>query len=358
MTEVYEIAYGALYNDIMSGDLLIILAAIGVGFIVIGWYINRRLTNLQDSSKTDISLIEWLKTTQNSLEVTNRAIHEALRGNTVDLQKTLQVNTESMNKRLDSAAQYISSLSKNLGEMSEIGRSMKDLQDFLKSPKMRGNIGEEVLHDLISQMFPKNSFHLQYSFKSGEKVDAALKTDAGILPIDSKFPMENFRKLMTSASESDQIQVRKTFVTDVRKHIKDIASKYIRPDEGTMDLAIMYIPSEPVYYEVVNLPELIDYARQSRVYVVSPSTLYALLQTILVSYEGKKIEAQAKEIFRLLRSIQSDYLKTSEHLTVLGRHVNNAFTKMNEVNQSYNILGQKLTQTQMIEESKSDQVVP
>src|SRR3990172_248802 len=118
--------------------------------------------------------------------------------------KTLQENSKQLNQRLDTAATGIRDVGKEVGQMSEIGRSMKELQDFLKNPKLRGNIGEQVLNDLISQMFPKNSFHLQYQFKSGERVDAAIKTDAGILPIDSKFPMENFLKMTKGETESEK----------------------------------------------------------------------------------------------------------------------------------------------------------
>jgi DNA recombination protein RmuC len=328
----------------MSSDLYFILAVMVAGFAGLFWLVNRKLSE----RKQDNSLVEWLKSTQVSVDATNKAINEALRSSSQDINKTLHANTQVMNERLDNAAKYISDVAKQVGAMSEIGRSMKDLQEFLRSPKLRGNIGEEVLHDLISQMFPKNSFYLQYGFKSGEKVDAALKTDAGILPIDSKFPMENFRRMTAEESESERLKLRKLFVNDVRKHIRDISKKYILPEEGTMDFAIMYIPSEPVYYEVVNEPELIDYARAARVYVVSPSTMYAMLQTILLSFEGKKIEAQSRKIFGLLRSIQSDYQKTADQLAVLGRHVGNAYTKMNDVNQAYGLMGQKLSQTQML----------
>ena len=334
----------------MFSDLSIILAVLVAGFAALLWLVNRKLS-VMNSKDTNQGLMEWLKTTQATIDTTNRAVNEALRYQSQDFHNTLHINSKTMNERLDNAAKYMSTLSQQIGEMSEIGRSMKDLQEFLKSPKLRGNIGEEVLQDLISQMFPKNSFHLQYTFKSGEKVDAAIKTDAGILPIDSKFPMENFRSMMAAEKENDRQSFKKVFLNDVRKHIRDISNKYILPQEGTMDFAIMYIPSEPVYYEVVNEPELLEYARKVRVYVVSPSTLYALLQTILLSYEGKKIESQARQIFRLLHAIQSDYQKTSDHLTILGKHLNNAYTKMSEVNQSYGLLGQKLNQTQMLEDN-------
>lgn len=126
------------------------------------------------------------------------------------MDKRLDNNSQQLNDRLDNAAKVIAGVQKNIGEMSEIGRSMKDLQDLLKSPKLRGNIGEQVLKELLSQMLPKSSFHLQYAFKSGSIVDAAIKTEAGIIPIDSKFPLENFRKMNGAESDAD----KKTFETE------------------------------------------------------------------------------------------------------------------------------------------------
>jgi len=127
------------------------------------------------------------------------------------LLSSLQKNTQALNERLDNAAKVIGEVQKNIGEMSEIGRGMKELQEFLQSPKLRGNIGEQVLKELLTQMLPKQSFHLQYTFKSGEKVDAAIKTSGGIVPVDSKFPMENFRRMTKAKSESDRKSSEKQF---------------------------------------------------------------------------------------------------------------------------------------------------
>ena len=259
--------------------------------------------------------------------------------------KTLQENSRQLNDRLDRAAIAIRDVNKGIGEMSEIGRNMRELQEFLKSPKLRGNIGEEVLKDLISQMFPKNSFHLQYQFSSGDRVDAAIKTDAGILPIDSKFPMENFQKMIKAKEEKDKKIFIKEFVRDVKRHIDDIAKKYILPEEGTMDFCLMYIPSETVYYEVANTPELMDYARKLRVYIVSPTTLYAHLQMILLSYEGKKIETKSREVFALLRALKVDYGKVDDSLSVLGKHLNNASTQFGNTNSLFRKIGDKLNTT-------------
>ncbi|HCQ31100.1 TPA: hypothetical protein DIU27_01790, partial [Candidatus Collierbacteria bacterium] len=172
--------------------------------------------------------------------------------------------------------------------------------------------------------------------------DAAIKTQAGILPIDSKFPMENFQKIYQASSATDKALARTAFIRDVKKHIKDISGKYILPEEGTLDFALMYIPSETIFYEIVNEQELMDLARESRVYPVSPTTLYAHLQTILLSLEGQKIAGKTSEVFTLLRAVQKDYEKLNENFTLLGKHLTNAYNSMNSTSQSMNQIGNKL----------------
>jgi len=305
----------------MTFELVLIVGVIVAGFGVVLVFLNKKLS----SKNSDETLISWLKTMQSSLDT-----------------------------RLDSATQLMGQIRQDAGRFAELSLSMKNLQDYLKSPKLRGNIGEQVLKDLISQMFPKNSFFLQYQFKSGDKVDAAIKTDAGILPIDSKFPSENFQKMMAAENEEEKGIARKDFVRDVKKHISDISQKYILPEEGTMDFALMYVPSEPVYYEVVNEMELTDYARKNRVYPVSPNTLYANLQVILLSFQGKDIEQKSHRLFAVLRGIQKDYGKLGENLGVLNRHLTNAYNQMANVGTDYTLMGQKLESTKSLE--KGDEI--
>lgn len=312
----------------MNGDVYLILAVLIGGLFVIYILLSRKL----EKSREDKTLVEWLKSMQESVSSSNQ-----------NLTSTLQQSYRDLHERLDKAAIVMGELKREAGAFSEVGRSMRDLQEFLKSPKLRGNIGEQVLKDLIAQMFPKNSFFIQHSFRSGNTVDAAIKTGAGILPIDSKFPMENFQRMVKAESDTERKSYQAAFVRDVRKHVRDISTKYILPDEGTMDFALMYIPSESVFYEVANIPEVLEYSRDQRVYPVSPTTLYAHLQTILLSYEGHKMETKSKEIFRILRGIQKDYEKLEDNMSVLNRHITNAYSQMNNANQTVNILGQKLS---------------
>ncbi len=282
-------------------------------------------------------LISWLKSMQHSLDATSSTVNDSLTRSTKDIYD-----------RLTHATDVIGELKKEAGAFAEVSRSMKDLQDFLKSPKLRGNIGESVLNDLLSQIFPKSNYSLQYSFKSGEKVDAVIKTDAGLLPIDSKFAMENYQKMAAADNKIDKEVFTRAFARDLKKHFSDISTKYILPGEGTLDFALMYIPSESVYYELARDADLMDYARSLRVYPVSPNTMYATLQTILLSFEGKKIESRAKEVFTLLRSLSRDYEKTSAHLATLGSHLTNAYNKYSEVETSMGQIGQKLDTTKML----------
>jgi len=279
------------------------------------------LITLVLKQKPSGEMVEWLKSTGQRLEVQNK----------------------SFNERLDHAARVIGDVNKNIGEFSEIGRGMKDLQEFLSSPKLRGNIGEQVLKELLKQFLPNESFNLQYTFKSGEKVDAAIMTSGGIIPIDSKFPLENFRKMQ------NDVIYKKTFESDVRKHIDDISKKYILTDEGTIDYALMYIPSEVIYYEIANNQDLFDYAQTKRVLPVSPTTFYAYLKAILMSFEGQKIEKQAKEILSSLRAIKKDYGKVEENLNVMQKHLVNATNMMSNVYSSFTNLGNKIDNTQNLD---------
>lgn len=307
--------------------ILIISAAL----VVLRFWLNR----LEEKTKVSDELVEWLKSTNVS----------------TDKKLTEQMNT--FNARLDKTAYVIAQVQKNIGEFTEIGRGMKELQEFLSSPKIRGNIGEQILRDLLKQYFPKNSYKLQYTFKSGEKVDAVIITSQGLIPIDAKFPLENFKKYTKTTDAKEKQEFKKLFITDVKKHIQDIAKKYIVPDEKTLDYALMYIPSENVYYEIINSDELFDFAGAKMVLPVSPMSFYAYIKAILISFEGQKIEEKAKQVITLLSAIKKDYQRTEENLSVLNRHITNAYNQSSQVSKNFQSLGQKLTLTNLLPEEKT-----
>ncbi len=264
-----------------------------------------------------------------------------------DISRRIDSSSNEIDQRLSRNLELFAQVQRSIGEFSEIGRSMQDLQQFLQSPKLRGNIGEQILKELLSQYLPSDTYKLQYGFRSGEKVDAIIKTSQGLIPIDSKFPMGSFRRLMDEKDSQLKEKVRKEFAADVKKHIQDIAKKYILVTEGTVDYALMYIPSESVYYEIINNSDLFDFAGKLRILPVSPMSFYAYMKAILMSFEGTRIQTQAKEILNILRAIKKDYEKSDEALSVLNKHISNAYNQSAQVSKNFQNLGQKLTSSQL-----------
>lgn len=314
--------------------LIIIAALVIVAFALIYLQIKKLTENKSDNETTKL-LTQLISDMRGSMDKSTASM--------VNQNKVI-------GERLDRAAQVMLGVKQQIGEMTELGRGMRELQEFLRSPKLRGQIGEAVLKDLLGQALPKQHFHLQYAFPSGEIVDAALKLEQGIIPIDAKFPMENFRKMAKAESEKDKETHRKAFTGDVKKHIDDISTKYIRPIDGTLDFALMYIPSEPVYYEILtNSPDLDDYAYRKRVRPVSPNTLYAYLRAIIMSLEGSKIEAKAGQILAALREIGAETDKFGSSLALLTKHVKNAAAASDDANVRFSRLSSKISTVQTIE---------
>lgn len=311
--------------------IIVILFAISL-FLIRSWLTSSKAGNSDE-------LIAWLK------DVSTRMENQA-----VQTDRKMAQNMTTFNERIDKTSQVISQVQKNIGEFAEIGRGMKELQEFLSSPKLRGNIGEQVLKELLSQFLPAKTYALQHTFKSGEKVDAIVKTSRGLIPIDAKFPMENFKRLMQEESATLREVHRKEFIRDVKKHITDISKKYILVNEGTVDYALMYVPSESIYYEIIVLEELQTFASTKRIMIVSPMSFYAYLHAILMSFEGEKIQSRAQDILLALRDLKKDYDATNDSFGVLHKHLTNAYNQAGQVTKSFNSFGNKLEATKLLEE--------
>lgn len=250
----------------------------------------------------------------------------------------LQNNTGQMGSRLDNAAKVIQDVQNKLGELGkatqeikELGLSVSKLEEMLKAPKLRGGLGELLLEDLLKQVLPANAYGIQHRFKSGQAVDAVIRVAGGMVPVDSKFPLENFQKMLEAKSEQEKRQATRLFRSDVRKHIDAIAEKYILPDEGTYDFALMYIPAENIFYETIIKDEAFPdedslqmYAGSRHVIPVSPNSFYAYLRVIALGLKGLQIERSAKEIFQNLERLGSELQKFSGLFETLGTHLNNA----------------------------------
>ncbi len=196
----------------MASETTLVIGVIIIGFAAILYLLLRP----KKEDETQKVLLEWLKEMRGSLDQ-----------NLGNVQRQLQSQSADLNRRLDNASRVIGGVQKELGTMSEMGKRMKDLQEFLQSPKLRGGVGEKVLTDTLRQILPHDQFATQYSFRDGSIVDAIIKTDQGIIPIDSKFPMENFKKMVRADSEEEKERHRRLFVRDVKKtHRRDFQEIY------------------------------------------------------------------------------------------------------------------------------------
>jgi len=247
----------------------------------------------------------------------------------------LSQGIQAMHQRLDKSAEVIGNVARELGAMQEIGRDMKKLQDLFQSPKLRGNIGEQILRNLLEQILPKQAFKLQHQFRQGQIVDAIIKTSHGIVPIDSKFP-----------ASADKRQVK--------LHINNIANKYILPQEGTVDFAVMYVPSESTYYEmIIKQPDLLQYGYDKKVYFVSPNNFYYFLKIIMIGLEGAKIEEASRKILAGIKAIQQEANKFDQELSVLLRHINNTKLASERVDSRFQQLSSKIDNVQLLQNSNN-----
>ena len=258
----------------------------------------------------------------------------------------LKQDIESLKK---SFGDSFSQVARELGRIQEIGHALRDFQDFLRLPKLRGGVGEQVLKDLLAQVLPKNNFQTQYQFREGQVVDAIVKTKQGLIPIDSKFPLESFQRYVRAKVEEKENYLRE-FIRDIKKHIDDISRKYILPQEGTLDYAIMYLPAESVFSEIaINQPELLEYANEKKVILVSPNTFYYFLKIIMIGLEGAKIEEASKKILEGLKAIEQESIKFGNDLSILTGHIENAKKASERVQLGYGRLIRRIDGLKLLE---------
>jgi len=244
-------------------------------------------------------------------------------------------------------------LTKRTKDIEEVGKSISSLQEALRAPKFRGEFGQLGLEVLLSNCLPGSCYELQHRFHNGEIVDAVVRIgEKGekLVPIDSKFPfpLTDFERMVSTQSEDERRQLRRQFRYTLKKHIEDV-SKYILPDEGTFNFALLYIPAENLYYEIIapssqpsEESDIYSYCLQKRVFPVSPNSFYAYLQVIVLGLRGLQVEKFAQEILGQLERIQLDLKDFQGDYELLGRHLANAVRKHAEAGTKLTTLSGKL----------------
>jgi len=275
---------------------------------------------------------------------TQKELREQLGSILKTVNEGMSANQSSITTQLRNSNEVINDIQKKLGSLEvtakniqDIGSDISSLQEILKAPKLRGNLGEYLLEELLKEIFPASNYEIKYNFKNGTQVDAVIKLGEGIVPVDSKFPLESFSRLVNTDNDDEKKKFKKEFVSSVKLRIDEIASKYINPAEGTFDFAMMYIPAENIFYETIindsltnKEYEIFNYAIQKHVIPVSPNSFYAYLMALVYGLKGFKIEQRAKVIMGELSNVQSSFNKFYDDFTLVGKHLGNATSKYEE----------------------------
>jgi len=280
---------------------LIILASLGLAVVIIGMAL-----------KISSGVNERLNQMNQSLQEANKIIGQNL-GNTASV--------------FGNVKEQLGKLEVTNAQILQVSQNISSLQELLRAPKFRGEIGETLLENLLAQVLPKEYYQMQYRFKTSDAVDAVIRLGGKLVPVDAKFSLENFQKMVSAQDEHEKNACRKKFIQDVKNRIDEVSSKYILPAENTYDFALMYIPAENVYYEMVIKEDMLSYCMSKKVIPVSPNTLYVYLQVICLGLKGLKVEENAKAILKNLSTLSVEINKFKEEFDTLGSHLGNASNK-------------------------------
>jgi len=325
--------------------IVFLIVVAGIGGSV--FYIKRETKRLKEEKGDDTGL----GLIKQDLEAIKDEIKESREKNIESLERQLRESREYTEKQLRESRQIIRDVTERLTRLDETNKQvvgfaeqMQSLENILKNPKQRGNLGEYSFELLLEKSFTPKQYAKQYEFKNGEKVDFAIFLADKILPVDSKFSLENYNRIVAEKDASKKEALEKLFKQDLKNRIDETA-KYIRPQEGTFDFALMFIPAEGIYYDLIinevgamksNTRDLVKYAAEKRVSIVSPNSFYAMLQTIIQGLKAFHIEKSALEIRKHVETLGQHIAKFDEYMQKMG---NNLKTLVNSYNAAYKEFG-------------------
>ncbi len=314
----------------------------------------------------------------------NRELRQAMDSKLSEAHKAAQENIESSSRFMrgmhSQSVKQITEITEKLSKLEETNKQvvgfsaqLQNLQDILKNPKQRGVLGEYFLEETLKNVLPPNSYRMQYGFKDGTIVDAAVFVKDKVVPIDSKFSLDNYEKILNSKDDKEREQLEKAFKQDLKNRI-DETSKYIKPEEGTMDFAFMFIPSEAIYYDLlvnkigavkIDTKSMIEYAfRDKHVIIVSPTSFLAYLQTVLQGLRAMQIEESAKQIRANVEKLNKHILSFENFLQKIGNslkttvsHYNSAYKEFGKIDKDVVKItsGEKTVEPMVLEKPKMEE---
>jgi DNA recombination protein RmuC len=314
---------------------LLIAATVILGFAVLAWLVVRRgsTTGAPDIGEKLVRLEEKMS----ALDSKNAELTHTVRSGLGDTTRLMQTQLGESSKIVRDVTERLAKLDETNRQVVNFADQLQNLQDILQNPKQRGVLGEYYLETVLKNVLPPKSYKMQYRFVDGEIVDAAIFIKEKIIPIDSKFSLENYNRIIQERDPEERERLEKVFKVDLKNRI-DETSKYIRPNEGTMDFAFMFIPAEGIYYDLlvnqvgavkVSTKDLIEYAfREKHVIIVSPTSFFAYLQTVLQGLRALEIETSAKEIAKRVEQL-------GKHLLNYNQFVEKVGTKLDETKKAF-----------------------
>ncbi len=337
-----------------SSELVLLIAAVGL-LAVLAALAAVLLRSGDAGRRLDTVLTEVASARQASQSVDGRFVDlsRALEERVAGVERRLADGQRAVAAHLDSSGRVLSEVGEKMGRVFEasqrierLAADMTRLEDLLKPPKLRGLLGETFLEQALAQVLPPGAFSMQYGLPGGAVVDAAIHLGERIVAVDSKFPLENYRRWRELEDETERKRARRQFGADVRKHVEAIAEKYIRPDAGTLDFALMYVPSEAVYAEIVEEGEesiLTPATMERRVIPVSPRLLYAYLATVAMGLKGLELQENARQIHGQLAELARLWNKVEDPFAVLGKHLTNTQKQYEEALRALDRFGNRLS---------------
>lgn len=311
--------------------IISLLIAVIIGVAVIAFILLKKKPEKRDDSS--------LLLLQQQMSQLNQALDKKLS----ETNRSAQVQYSQNTKIVKDVIERLTKLDETNKQVVSFADQLKNLQDILKNPKQRGVLGEYYLETVLKNILPSGSFQMQYRFKNGEIVDAVVFVDKRIIPIDSKFSLENYNRIVESRGQDDKKRYEAAFVGDLKNRIDETA-KYVRPEEKTTDFAFMFIPSEAVYYDLINnkvgavvsdTESLITYAYKKKVMVVSANTFVAFLQTVLQGLRNQKISEEAHQIIKEMEKIGRHMYSYSEYMNRLGSHLDSTVSSYEKARKEF-----------------------